>query len=280
MNEELLIEFIKEAKKLIASYFKKNINNTNLSIGDVYPIDAVNVANGKDLPINIQQKLSELYEKMIPCNLRKDYGIFYTNANKVIDSMVKECDVLAGKILEPACGTGFFLVNIIQNITVQMTTKGCSSEEILDYITENIYGNDVDEFVLKIAEINLLATLLPLLVDAVNKNEKYIKVKHNSLHCYGDLLFIYTLIHSISPSTINKHIKVTIFNIKKCIIQRWIYCCSCSKKMNFHNTNMLKLSLRIDFQSLNARKKRVLSLPFLRFFNLIKNNCHILNYHY
>ncbi len=173
MNEELLIEFIKEAKKLIASYFKKNINNTNLSIGDVYPIDAVNVANGKDLPINIQQKLSELYEKMIPCNLRKDYGIFYTNANKVIDSMVKECDVLAGKILEPACGTGFFLVNIIQNITVQMTTKGCSSEEILDYITENIYGNDVDEFVLKIAEINLLATLLPLLVDAVNKNEKY-----------------------------------------------------------------------------------------------------------
>lgn len=183
MNEEMVRNFIEEAKRIIAVYFKEKIGNPSLSISDVYPIEISSaISTGEETP-DIQLKLSELYEKMIPRNLRKDYGRFYTNDNKVIESMVNDSDVLSGKILEPACGTGLFLVNIVLSIVNKMTDQGYSAEETLDYISDNVYGNDIDEFVLKIAEINVLASLLPLLIDAVNKNDNY-KMKKLKLFNY------------------------------------------------------------------------------------------------
>ena len=183
MNEEMVKRFIEEAKKIIAAYFKEKINDSSLSISNVYPIEIGSVVAISEETPNIQLKLSELYEKMIPRNLRKDYGRFYTNDNKVIESMVNSSDVLSGKILEPACGTGLFLVKIVLSIANQMSSQGYGPEEILDYITDNVYGNDIDEFVLKIAELNVLAVLLPLLIDAANKNKNF-KMKKLKLFNY------------------------------------------------------------------------------------------------
>ena len=173
MNEEMVRKYLEEAKRIIAGYFKERIRNSSLSISDVYPIEIGTDVTTNEITPDIQYELSELYEKMIPRNLRKDSGRFYTNDNRIIKSMINSSDVLSGKILEPACGTGLFLANLFLRIVNLMTDQGYSSEEILDYVTNNIYGNDIDVYALKIAEVNVLATLLPILIDAVNKNENY-----------------------------------------------------------------------------------------------------------
>lgn len=168
-----MIKFIETSKKIIAGYFKHHILNKNISFTDIYPIEIQQEETDYNEEMNIHLKLSDLYEQLLPTNLRKDYGKFYTNDNKVIELMLNECNVLSGNILEPSCGTGLFLVAIINCIESQMRKKGCTAEEILNYITEHIHGNDIDCFVLTIAEINLLSTLLPLVVEAVNNNNNY-----------------------------------------------------------------------------------------------------------
>ena len=52
--------------------------------------------------------------------------------------MINSTDVLSGKILEPSCGSGNFLVKIIERIISELKAKDVPAEEILDYICDNI----------------------------------------------------------------------------------------------------------------------------------------------
>ena len=162
--------FILEAQKMLCSYFKQKISSKDLCLTDIYPLGD-EISNYIDEPINnLNTKLGTLYESSLTKEARKDMGCFFTNDTSIIDSMINNCDLLSGKILEPSCGTGLFLVEIIKKITSQLQEKNYSSSEILSYILDNIYGNDIDAQVLKIAEINVLSTLIPLIIDAANKN--------------------------------------------------------------------------------------------------------------
>ena len=171
MNETIILTFIIEARKVIAQYFESQLLDKNIKFENVYPMivdfnDKTTTRIG-----NIHDELGKLYETMLPTAVRKDYGRFYTNDENIIDTMVNECDILSGKILEPACGTGLFLVKIVQKIIKIMKSKGTSAVEIANYIIDNVYGNDIDKTVLNIAEINVLSAMMPVLIDAINENE-------------------------------------------------------------------------------------------------------------
>lgn len=169
-------DFISKAKNCLAINFADSFNEHNISIKDVYPyifkehnIFDENI-EGKDL----QDYIGKLYESLIPTNIKKDLGQFYTRDNNVINTMLSKLDLLDGKILEPSCGSGNFLVKIVLHIIESLKLKGYTAEEILNYICDNIYGNDKDLIAIEITEINILTVLVPLMAEAKKKDKDFI----------------------------------------------------------------------------------------------------------
>lgn len=123
--------------------------------------------------------LGNLYETSLSLIRKKDYGAFYTRNNTIIEKIIELLDLLSGKILEPACGSGLFLVQIIKKIINLLQAKKYTSQMILDYICENIYANDSDKKATKIAEINMISVLLPLMIESNKANSNF---KMKKLH--------------------------------------------------------------------------------------------------
>lgn len=160
--------FVKNALAYLNSYFKQSLGKDDMGLSEVYPyvFDGI---EGIDAGYEKKHKPSHLgilYESLIPNNIKKDFGQFYTKEDNVVEMMVDSANVLDGKILEPSCGSGFFLVKILEKIVLELKEKAVCSEDILEYICDNVYANDIDSNAVIITEINMLASLLPLIVDA------------------------------------------------------------------------------------------------------------------
>lgn len=174
MSKTDIKEFVNEALSCIANNFNSNFNEY-CNLASVYP-DLFTMVDNQKISLqtmHLQDYLGRLYEANIPINFRKDFGQFYTRKNDIIDLMVADLDLLSGKILEPSCGTGLFLVSIIHKIVNLLRKKGVSAEEIILYVVNNIHGNDNDENALIITEINILAELLPIIVEARKTNSSF-----------------------------------------------------------------------------------------------------------
>lgn len=151
-------------------------NSTGAELFEIYPYNFSNIELLEEQVYEeeeILNYLGDLYELSIPEKIRKDLGQFYTKESGVIEAMLDSVDILSGKILEPSCGSGLFLVNIIEKITKELQKKGFSAEKILDYICNNIHANDNDKNALIITAINILAKLMPLIINARKDNKDY-----------------------------------------------------------------------------------------------------------
>lgn len=168
--------FINNAVSYMDSYFKESIKEQEVELFDVYPyINRENVMKSSVyMKRDVFDYLGVLYESQVPSDIRKDLGQFYTREDTVIKMMVDSIDVLSGKILEPSCGSGMFLVKIVKKIITELQNRNMCAEDILNYICCNIHANDNDENAVKIAEINILAVLLPLIVCARKENPQYV----------------------------------------------------------------------------------------------------------
>ena len=107
-------------------------------------------------------------------DIKKDYGKFYTKDTKIIDSMINSINILSGKILEPSCGTGDFCIRIIDKIVRMQSNKGLSSKQILTYISENFYANDIDMNATCITELRIISLLFPIIKDVYKKNPSFV----------------------------------------------------------------------------------------------------------
>lgn len=82
-------------------------------------------------------------------------------------------------LIDPACGSGTFLYSAVDSI---ISAFGSSSEEtskeIEDIINNNIFGLDIAEFPLYLAEMNIVMRMLPLIISEKYNNpiDKKIKV--------------------------------------------------------------------------------------------------------
>ncbi len=174
-------EFIGNAITYLNSYFKKNVEEQEIDLFDVYPY----ISKYSDMEISghikedIFDYLGVLYESLVPNDVKKDLGQFYTREDAVIEMMINSIDVLSGKILEPSCGSGLFLVKIIKKIIARFQNSNMCVENILEYICSNIHANDNDVNAVMITEINILALLLPLIIRARKENPKYVMNKLN-----------------------------------------------------------------------------------------------------
>ncbi|HAS81018.1 MAG: hypothetical protein UR25_C0003G0183 [Candidatus Nomurabacteria bacterium GW2011_GWE1_32_28] len=116
---------------------------------------------------------------------RKEQGIFYTptfvvdyivrNALKpVLDNCKSVADLKKIKVLDPACGSGSFLIRALEAITEKYKEFGIDGSVKRQIILENLFGVDLDMQAVEIARLNLLINSLDLkeILPKLNNNIK------------------------------------------------------------------------------------------------------------
>ncbi len=118
---------------------------------------------------------------------RKEQGIYYTpafivdyivrNALKpVLDRCKSVSDLKKIKVLDPACGSGSFLIKALEIIADKYRDFNCRVDEFtkIEIIMENLYGVDLDAQAVEIARLNLLINTLEQrgIMPSLDKNIK------------------------------------------------------------------------------------------------------------
>ena len=102
---------------------------------------------------------------------RKEQGIFYTptfvvdyivrNALKpILDNCKSIADLKKIKVLDPACGSGSFLIRALEAIAEKYKEFGVDGSVKRQIILENLFGVDLDMQAVEIARLNLLINSL------------------------------------------------------------------------------------------------------------------------
>lgn len=192
ISENIYRPFNKE-QKLIDSHIHKLFTSLENTLSDVSPwldififIRSYNFSNVRNdiFGYIYENYLKEIYEET-------NRGQYYTDPN-VVNFMLKQigftpniitkrykADKNSISIIDPACGSGTFLYSSTDNI-VEAFKNGYSEEAskiIEEAITNNIFGLDIAEFPLYLAEMSVLMRLLPLIVHKKYNNRFENKIK-------------------------------------------------------------------------------------------------------
>jgi type I restriction enzyme M protein len=111
----------------------------------------------------------EAYEEIVGPNLRGDRGEFFTPRNlcrmtiDMLFSLIPEDRLITPggfRILDPAVGTGGFLIVGIQRIRQMLSNKGYRYDKLRDMVKEiaetNFFGIDFNPFLVKVAQMNMV----------------------------------------------------------------------------------------------------------------------------
>ena len=103
--------------------------------------------------------LGEVYQGHIPKTIRRALGQFYTNPSivKYILNRLRPYLKADSKVLDPACGSGTFLLisyELLKNIRNE--DKTWSDSDHIEMLQKQLYGIDIDSFATQLATMNLL----------------------------------------------------------------------------------------------------------------------------
>lgn len=132
--------------------------------------------------------LGKLYEKYLPKEERKSLGEFYT-PDQIIEYILdgvkytSKNEIFEKDLIDPACGSGGFLVKSINRYIDKYVYKlgksdrseltPLQSKEILESAINHIYGLDINPFACHIAEMNLLFQIIDLFELVRRKDPDY-----------------------------------------------------------------------------------------------------------
>lgn len=124
--------------------------------------------------------LGRLYEEHLDPERRSELGGFYTPTS-LVDFLLDAAGYTSDKplelpeydLLDPACGSGTFLVRATQRLLDRLESKGVGPRESLRIVQERIHGFDIDLFATHIAEMNLLFQVIDLYRDVKRTDEEY-----------------------------------------------------------------------------------------------------------
>jgi type I restriction-modification system DNA methylase subunit len=128
--------------------------------------------------------LGDVYQGYLPPDERKRLGEFYT-PKEVIEYILDavgykpENEIRGKKLLDPACGSGGFLVEATQRLIKRYRRIGFNlrnpddAKQIIDGCINSVYGLDIHPFACFIAEMNLLFQLVDLYCIAQQKDKYY-----------------------------------------------------------------------------------------------------------
>jgi SAM-dependent methyltransferase len=122
-------------------------------------------------PLVARDLLKDLYQELLPRSIRHRLGEYYTPdwlAQRVINQVTGSNERLPStkRILDPACGSGTFLIEVVSRMIA--TDMERSSSGLLERIIDNVVGFDLSPLAVQASKVNYLLALAPLLkqVDA------------------------------------------------------------------------------------------------------------------
>jgi type I restriction enzyme M protein len=109
------------------------------------------------------------YQELVKHNIRGDRGQYFTPRGAV-DLMVAMLDPKPDeRVMDPACGTGGFLVSTLKHLDAKLHTAGgialgdestaeflSVQEELRAFVEHNLFGADFDPFLVRAAQMNVL----------------------------------------------------------------------------------------------------------------------------
>lgn len=111
--------------------------------------------------------LRDFYQDIVPEELRKSLGEFYTPDWLVEHTVGKlnytDADWLRARLLDPTCGSGSFLLEIIARKRQAAREAGWNAEKTLDMLMATVWGFDLNPLAVQTARVNLLIAVADLL---------------------------------------------------------------------------------------------------------------------
>lgn len=117
--------------------------------------------------------LGKIYEFHISREERKSLGQFYT-PEWIIDFIIKRLPIASKKtILDPACGSGGFLIRVYDKLKKDYEKQGFDKKDIHNSIlNNNIFGYDINPFAVQLTATNLVLKDLSSKTDNIHILEK------------------------------------------------------------------------------------------------------------
>jgi len=142
--------------------------------------------------------LKDIYQRLFPPDERKELGEFYTPepiVNYILDSVGwrEDADIRGKKLLDPACGSGTFLVEATRRLIRSYEHAGILDEspeevkQVIEAIINSIYGIDINPFAVFLSTINMVFQLLDLYLK-VKKVDKSYTLPRIRIYCSDALL--------------------------------------------------------------------------------------------
>lgn len=147
--------------EVMNSDMEKSMNGLLMVLNDYEPNSFfLNKTVSRDL-------LKSLYEDIIPKKIRHDLGEYYTPdwlAQISVDESGFNGEE-SSKILDPACGSGAFIVEFINRVKLYIHDNHVpmQNNEIVDYICQRVVGFDVNPVAILTARTNYLIAISPYL---------------------------------------------------------------------------------------------------------------------
>ncbi len=143
--------------QLVSNIFKGDFATSQLMLFDIYDFNIIPV-----------ETISGIYESIIDDEKRKKNSAVYTPSFLVdyilTETVDKHLDVnlVHCKTLDPACGSGIFLVQTFRRIAfyTQKQKGQLSAEELCAIVKDNLYGVDRDVSALNVAIFSLYIAIL------------------------------------------------------------------------------------------------------------------------
>jgi hypothetical protein len=186
LGEDALFNLTEEQLRLVAGVFCGDSPEGQFSLFQAYDFSHI--------PI---ETLSCVYEQFIHNDLNSDgrsrgkqLGAYYTPiplADYVISELERKRPLTQGmKVLDPACGSGTFLVECYRRLVekkIRLEQRQLKTTELRELLTEHIFGIDRDDDACRIAELSLILTLLDYVEppDLENTNFKLPKLRQQNI---------------------------------------------------------------------------------------------------
>ncbi|SNR68194.1 Eco57I restriction-modification methylase domain-containing protein [Halorubrum vacuolatum] len=122
--------------------------------------------------------LGHLYEQHLPKEERQTLGEFYTPTevvNFILDRLEYTADqpIEHKDVLDPATGSGTFLVQAANRLVERLNNKGVEPKEALKIVQERLHGLDLNPFAINIAQINLVFQIIDLYKEVKEEHPHY-----------------------------------------------------------------------------------------------------------
>ena len=124
-------------------------------------------------PEETRDLLKHLYQNLMPKKLRHALGEYYTPdwlAERLLNQLGYDGNP-KWRLLDPACGSGTFLVLAIKRVKRYAEEKMLTAADVLDMILRNIVGFDLNPLAVISARTNYLLALGDLLQHRTGRDQ-------------------------------------------------------------------------------------------------------------